>query len=158
MQSALQRPLASEADTSAKPDEGSSSFVAPSIDSVSILQPGAEHTLEVSEVTPTPLAPLLKSSSNACHRSCQSTALQDASVVTCGRVILQGVFLTLEATQMGANALKRIRFARGRFSRAEAETWWRSHKGDVAQRCNLAPGSPRSAPEDPPTPTKLILR
>lgn len=57
--------------------------------------------------------------------------------------VRQGVFLTLQATPLGENALTRIRFARGRFSKAQAEAWWRAHKAEVAERCNLAPASPR---------------
>ena len=64
----------------------------------------------------------------------------------------QGVYLTLKPTPSGQNALMRVRFARGLFSKAQAEAWWRAHKAEVAERCNLAPASPRAAAESAETP------
>lgn len=58
---------------------------------------------------------------------------------------MQGVFVTLEASAAGANTLKRVRFARGRFSKEQAEAWWQAHKHDVAQRCNLSTLRPAEA-------------
>ncbi|CAL8464600.1 g4135 [Coccomyxa elongata] len=66
--------------------------------------------------------------------------------------VSEGVFLTLEATPSGQDALTRIRFARGRFSKAQAEAWWRAHKAEVAQRCNLAPVSLCDPSESPAIP------
>ncbi|BDA49523.1 probable E3 ubiquitin-protein ligase HERC2 at N-terminal half [Coccomyxa sp. Obi] len=65
--------------------------------------------------------------------------------------VFEGVFLTLEATPSGQNALTRIRFARGRFSRAQAEAWWRAHKAEVAQHYNLVSMSLRAPSETPAT-------
>jgi hypothetical protein len=62
---------------------------------------------------------------------------------------VQGVFLTMELSPSGHNRLKRVRFARGRFSRQQAEDWWQAHKRDVALRCNLAPLTSAAA-ESPP--------
>lgn len=72
--------------------------------------------------------------------------------------VWQGVFLTLKAMPSGQNGLTRIRFARGLFSKAQAEAWWGAHKAEVAERCNLAPASPRTAAESTESPLEHTRR